>query len=139
MMEGTVNWMAVLVAVVANMALGFSWYSPAMFANEWIKLMGWDIKKMKKPSSDEMTKSMIGGVVSSGLMAYVLSHFADYVGANTWMLGLQLGFWVWLGFIATVNIGIVLWERKPCKLFLINTGYWLVSLLMMGAIIGGWQ
>lgn len=139
MMEGTVNWVAVLVAVAANMALGFSWYSIPMFGKEWIALMGWDVKKVKKPTSDEMTKNMIGGVVSAGLMAFVMSRFADSVGANTWLFGMQLGFWVWLGFIATVAVGGVLWERRPWKLYFINAGYWLASMLMMGAIIGGWQ
>ncbi len=137
--ESTVNWLAILVAVVANMALGFSWHSMSMFGKEWIALMGWDIKKIKKPTNEEMTKSIGGQVISAGIMAWMLSVFAQHTASTTWILGMQLGFLVWLGFIATVNIGIVLWERKPCKLFAINTGYWLVSMLIMGAIIGGWQ
>jgi hypothetical protein len=137
--EVSVNYWAVLAAMVANMALGFAWYSQAMFGKDWIALMGWDPKKMKKPTSEEMTKSVVGGLIAAGVMAYVLSHFADYAGAATWLGGMQLGFWVWLGFVATVTVGGVLWERKPWKLYFINSGYWLVALLVMGAIIGGWQ
>ncbi len=137
--ESTVNWWAILVAIIANSILGMAWYSPSMFGNEWIKLMGWDIKKMKKPGSKDMMKSMFGGILTAGVMAYMLNAFAKHTGAYTWVFGMQLGFYVWLGFIATVTIGGVLWEKRPWKLFFINNGYWLISMLMIGAIIGGWQ
>ena len=139
MAEATVNFLAVLAAIIVNMALGFLWYSKPMFGNDFIALLGWNVKKMNKPTSGEMAKSIGGGALATGIMAFVMSLFAEYIGANTWLFGMQLGFQLWLGFVATVLVGSVLWERKPWKLFFINSGYWFVALLIMGAIIGGWQ
>jgi hypothetical protein len=53
--------------------------------------------------------------------------------------GLQSGFWIWLGFIATSQINSVIWDGRPVKLYLINVGYYLVSYLAMGSILAVWQ
>ena len=37
-----VNLWAVLVSALATMVVGFVWYSPVLFANSWMKLMGYD-------------------------------------------------------------------------------------------------
>ena len=36
------NVWAVLVCALATMVIGFVWYSPLLFANPWMKLMGYD-------------------------------------------------------------------------------------------------
>ena len=38
-----VNWIAIVVCVVAAMALGFVWYGP-LFGKLWLELMGWGNK-----------------------------------------------------------------------------------------------
>lgn len=35
-----VNYLAVLIATVATMALGFLWYSPVLLGNAWVKQRG---------------------------------------------------------------------------------------------------
>ena len=73
------------------------------------------------------------------VMAYVLAHFVVYTKSTTVATGLQCGFWTWLGFVAT-SIGTnYLFERRPLRLFLVNSGYNLVSLLGMGAVLAVWQ
>jgi len=71
-------------------------------------------------------------------MSYVLAHFVDYAEAATAMDGIILGFWVWIGFLATTQIGSVLWEGKPVKLYLINTLHYLVALAVMATILAVW-
>jgi hypothetical protein len=139
MAEMMVNYWAVLAAAAVQMAIGFAWYSKALFADRWIALMGWNVKKMKKPSSGEMGRSVLGGFLGALLMSYVLALVASYWGANTWLLGLHVGLLLWAGFIVTVLIGSVLWERKPAALFFLNVSYWLAVLAASGMIIGGWQ
>jgi hypothetical protein len=53
--------------------------------------------------------------------------------------GLMCGFWNWLGFIAPVTLGTVLWEGKPWKLWALTNGYYLFSLLIMGVILAFWK
>ena len=53
-------------------------------------------------------------------------------------LGAVVGFMNWLGFLAFLQLGVVTYEKKPFSLFLINTGYQLVTLVVMGAILSRW-
>ena len=135
MVQPDINYLAVLVSAIAAMVIGALWYSPLLFGKKWMELMG------VKPdmNNPEMKKKAQRGYVimflAVLLMAYVLAHFVDYAGATDWMGGLQLGFWVWLGFNAPVMIGSVLWENKPFSLYLINTGYYLVSFVVMAVIL----
>jgi hypothetical protein len=52
--------------------------------------------------------------------------------------GLEAALWSWLGFVAPVSLGAVLWDGKPWKLWFINAGYFLATLLVMGLILGYW-
>lgn len=75
-------------------------------------------------------------------MAYVLAHSIIFAGSflhqGGVVAGLQAAFWSWLGFVAPVTLGSVLWDGKPWKLWGINAGYFLVTLLVMGLILGYW-
>lgn len=95
-----------------------------------------------KGKSDEMVKLYGITFVSSLLMAFVLSHalvFAGaYLGSSGVSAGIQTGFWNWLGFVAPVTVGSVLWEGKPWKLWVLNNSYYLVSLCAMGILLALW-
>lgn len=131
-----VNFVAVLAAAIASMVIGFLWYGP-LFGKQWISLMGWG--KMTKAQMDKMKKSAGKGYavmfITALVMAYVLAHIVSYAGATTALEGAQAGFWVWLGFVATIALGSVLWEGKPIKLYYLNAAYHLVNLAVMGAIL----
>ncbi len=134
-----INYWAVLASAVAANVIGGLWYSPVLFGKAWMKLSGLDGKKLeelKKKSSPGKVYALM--FVGSLVMAYVLSHFIDYTQATTVFEGAQAGFWVWIGFVATVQLGSMLWEGKPAKLYFLNTGYQLVSLLTMGIILAVW-
>ena len=53
-------------------------------------------------------------------------------------IGLLVGFHVWLGFVATLQLGSAQFTTKSMKLFGINTGYQLVCYLAMAAILTVW-
>lgn len=134
-----INYLAVLVAALASIVLGSLWYSPVLFGKEWMKLSKItekDVAAAKKKGG--MWKYYLGAFVASLVTAYILAHFVDYAGATTIIGGLQLGFWVWLGFIVTTLLSSVLWEGKPVKLYLISIGYYLVLFLLMGALLAAW-
>ena len=132
----SINFLAVLVAAIAAIVLGFLWYGP-LFGKTWIKLMGMDKKKMDKNMKKKMTKSYVILVITTLVTSYVLAHFVKYLG-TTVSDALQTAFWIWLGFVATIQIGIVLWEGKPWKLYLINASHQLVNLAVMATILALW-
>lgn len=140
-MNIAVNFLAVIVAAVASMGLGFAWYSASLFGKKWMKLMGYSsehLKEEQKKMGPLYGLSFLGALV----MAYVLTHVVrmsevvfDYTPLST---GLSSGFWMWLGFVAPVQMTDAIFGSKKWELFLINTGYQLVSLLVMGAIVASW-
>lgn len=133
-----VNLVAVLISGVAMMVLGFLWYGP-LFGKIWMKAMGYtekDAEKMKKEGG--MGKIYGVALISAFVMAYVLAVFIGLLGANTAAAGAQVGFWAWLGFIATKSLTDVLFEGKNWTAYYLSIGYQLVSLLVMGAILATW-
>lgn len=133
----SVNYLAVLVAAVAAMVVGGAWYSPLLFGKQWMKLRGLDPASMRGMSFP--VGLMVQEFIATLLMAFVISQFAAWVGAAGLVAGLVLGFWLWIGFCATVLYGGVLWEKYPLGLFVINAGLRFVNILLMAAIIASWQ
>lgn len=134
-MDIPINFWAVLAAGVASFIVGSAWYSPVLFGKIWIQLMGRTEEDIKKSSP---VRAMTINFILTLITAYVLAHFAQYAEAATVVDGLTLGFWVWLGFVATIGYNTVIFEGKSNRLFAINTGYQLLSLLVMAAILSVW-
>lgn len=129
------NILAIVLASIISMGLGFLWYSPMLFGNQWIKLMGYTKESMEK-AKKEMGKAYAISFVGALVMAYVLSKF---VTGSVLMDGILTGFWMWLGFVAPVQMTEVLFGGKKWNLYYINTGYQLASLLAMSAVLAVWR
>lgn len=146
-----INYIAVFGAAVASMALGALWYGP-LFGKPWVALMGWTPEEIETAKA-RGKRSYVLAALGSLIMAYVLAH--SLVFASSYLMldtsyvngsrtsaainaGLMVGFWNWLGFIAPVTLGTVLWEGKSRKLWLLNNAYHLLSLLVMGVILALW-
>lgn len=134
MAEVTINFVAVLIATIANMVIGMLWYGP-LFGKQWLELMRIDPKKQMEKMKSKIPLSMLGAFIAALVMSYILSYSVDYAEAKSAIDGAVHSFWVWLGFIATVTLGSVLWEGKPVKLYLLNAAYHLVTLVVMGVIL----
>ena len=78
-----INPIAIVVAAVSAMVVGFVWYNPKVFGNAWMTAAG-------------ITEAQIKGTNA-------------------------------------------LFERKGAMYILINAGYWIVTLGIMGGIVCGWR
>ena len=134
------NLLAVLVAAISTMVVGFLWYSPLLFAKPWMKEMGYDPND--KAKTEEMKKSAGraygGSFVASLVSAFILALFLHEMRVVSLNIGLLVAFHVWLGFVATVQFTSALFTKQSMKLFGINTGYQLVCYLAMAAILTVW-
>lgn len=132
-----VNYFAVLLCAVSSMIIGSLWYGP-IFGREWMKLVGFTPQSMEK-AKKSMTQTYILMFISSLVMAWFLFHFIWYAapGSYTLFISIKVAVYAWIGFIATVSFTKYLFspEKKSAKLLYIETGYHLVSLIAMGAII----
>jgi len=135
-----INFLAVFVAAIASMVLGFLWYSPMLFARPWTRLMGIDPDDKVKLAEMQKGAGKLYGIsfVASLVSAIVLAKIIAISTVITIPYGMKIGFAVWLGFVATVQLTGALFAKQPTKLFLINTGYQLVCYLAMGAILAKW-
>jgi len=135
-----INFWAVLVCAIASMAIGFLWYSPVLFANPWMRLMGIDPNDKAKIAEMQKGAGRLYGLsfVASIASALVLAKIIDITSVDTIAYGMKIGFAVWLGFVTTVQLTGALFGKQPTKLYLINTGYQLVCYLAMGAILAKW-
>jgi len=135
-----VNYAAVFGTAVLSMILGYLWYGP-LFGKAWMKEMGLTKEKMESDKKD-MGKSYGLMFVGSLIMAYVLAHAlvftSTYMQVSGSSAGVSVGFWNWLGFVAPVTFGSVLWEKKSMKLWALNNGYYLVTLMAMGVVLASY-
>lgn len=157
------NIIAIIVAALVPMVLGFIWYNPKFLGTAWMKESGVTEEKMK-----ESNMGVIFGI--SLVLAFLLSFFLQtlvihQMGAFSLMGGdptqalpsyeafmndygnvhRSFGHGALHGAIAGVFIIFPimatngLFERKSWKLTFINVGYWTVALAIMGGILCGWQ
>jgi hypothetical protein len=131
----SMNHWAVLVSALILWLLGAVWYSPALFAKPWMAALGIRPDGEKKGLALGMVSSFIGDLI----LSFVLLHFILWANAATWATGAFIGFISWLGFIAAPAFPQGIYERRPFKLFAINTGYWLVGLLITGGLLAVWR
>jgi hypothetical protein len=128
------NWLAIIVAAVSAFVLGSLWYSPLMFLDRWMKETG-----LTKDSTKNTNMGKLFGLAF--LLSFIASFFlAMFIGANAGAaFGALAGFMAGLGWVFTFMGIIYLFESRTFAHFLINAMYSIVSLTIMGFIIGVWQ
>lgn len=127
------NWIAIVVAVVVNIALGFLWFSPVLFLKPWQAL-----RPDKTPPSGTASPllyviTMAGTFVS----AVTLDWIMELANARSLAGGLIIGLYAGLGLVAPAILSDNLYNERPFKLYLIVAGFPVLGLAVMGAIIGG--
>lgn len=125
------NVLVLLAAAITRTVIGAIWYSPMLFGPAWLALVGCSPEDMKRRMPKALGIDILGNLV----MAFVLVHATHYAGAATAAQGAAVGFFNWLGFVAIATLFSVAFEGRPFKLFAINNGFQLVSLLVMGVIV----
>lgn len=127
------NYLAILVAAIANMVIGFLWYGP-IFGKKWMALSGMTEEQMKSVNPGPL---YVQSFVMTLLTYFVLARFV--AGAVTPIEGIKVAFLIWLGFVMTVQFTASLFSTKPRALFYLDTGYQLTTYIVAGAILGAWK
>lgn len=130
--------LSILVAAVAAWLIGALWYSPQLFAKAWARAHGYTPEKLAAMRATA-GRAYAGSFVAFVLMASVLNLFLNHLGADSLHEGAAWGFHAWLGFALPIGLIANLYSDKPLATFLIDTGYQLVYLTGMGAVLGAWH
>lgn len=134
---GVDYWAIFIAAIVGNFA-GAIWYW--LFANKWMAANN---------VTPEMIKGSDGGIGS--LLPYAVAFVAQLVlaatlagiighlgkGYVTFRNGLISGAMCWFGFVLTTMLVNHTFAMRKRAALLIDAGYWLVVLVLMGGVIGG--
>lgn len=134
--DPSINFFPVIAAAVINMALGILWYSPVVFGKIWIKAMG---KTAEESGNQANPLIYVINTISSLIFAYILAHIMKFASIDNFESGVIIGFWVWLGFVATTVIPGYLYERRPKLLYFIFIFYQLFSICSMGGLLAVWK
>lgn len=126
------NHLAVLLAAIIQWFIGIVWYSPALFGPAWHPAVD-DRPGAKKTNGIAGT---IASEIGNLIVSFMVLYFLWLTGVAGLKHGAFIGFFLWLGFVATPPFAQYVHERRPFKLYVINTGYWLVALMISGALLG---
>ena len=130
------NYLAIVVAAIVNMVVGALWYSPLLFAKQW---MAWNAM-----SPEEMKNVNPGPLYAQSLVATLVTYFVlalliKGMNATTAGEGMNTAFMIWLGFVTTVQFTANLFSSKKIQAYFLDTGYQLATMLIAGAILSVWQ
>ena len=156
------NFLSIIVASFSTLLVGFVWYGP-LFGKIWMKENGFVEEELKQGNMLKIfgltllfsffiafmmqfmvihefgAFGMINGAEESALPSYK-AFMDDYAGKfRTFSHGALHGTMIGLLFVFPL-IGISgLFERKSWKYILIHSGYWIICLAIIGAIVCGWK
>lgn len=125
------NWLAIIVAALSTFLIGGIWYS--VFEKPWMEANNFtqeDLKKRNMP--------LVFGL--SFFFSLLMSlNLAMFIGKENIVFGTIAGFLTGFGWVAFAIAIISLFENRPLKYILINSGYMIVAFTLMGAILGAWK
>lgn len=131
----SLNNLAILVSAIILWVLGAIWYT-ALFSKPWMALVG---AKREPGKRDGMLLGMTASFLCDLVLSLILSLLIMWSKASGFKYGAVVGVLMWIGFIAATSLPQGIYEKRPFKLFAINSGYWLVGLFIVGGLLGSWR
>lgn len=133
-----INYLAVLVAGLVSFFLGAIWYMP-LFGKRWVKLHGYSEEQVNQMRARMKPAVFFGGMIASYLVAGLAMAFL-VVAVNLTQLhdGVILAVVVCL-VVAACAMTAHLASDRPIGLYAIDTGFYLVFLVVMGILLTLWR
>ena len=127
-----IHWLSVLVAAISSFLIGGIWYGP-IFGKGWMTEFGFTEEDLKKRSMPKVFGlSLFLALVAALVLEMFIGAEADLI------FGTIAGFFAGFGWVATMLGILYLFEMRSLKAYVINAGYCIVSLTIMGIILGAW-
>jgi hypothetical protein len=128
------NWLAVLLAFLSSMVIGFVWYMPAVLGRRWMAAIG---------KTEEDLKNISGGagiwvpmMAAAALTAVLLAVLISKLGLDNAVAGGWFALVLALVFRAGGHLIHNGFAGRPAAVTLIDSGHDLLAMTVAGAIIG---
>ena len=129
-----INWLAVLLAFIATMAIGFVWYLPAVLGTRWMEAIG---------KTEEDLKNTEGGagiwlpmLLAAALTAVLLAVPITGLALDTALAGAVFALVLAVVFRAGGHVIHNGFAGRPVAVTLIDSGHDVLAMTAAGAIIG---
>jgi hypothetical protein len=130
------NYLAIAVAAIACFLFEAGWYS--IFMQPWLDGIGRTHEWLMSTGVNPALQFAVA-LVAEAVIAASISCLTQLTGAQTWQRGIKVAAMLWLGFVLTTLSTEYIFEVRPWSLLGINTGFWLLGMMLMGAIVGAWK
>jgi len=130
------NYPAIVVAAIACFLFEAVWYS--MFFQPWLNGIGRTYEWLAH-SGANTTFQFAVALIAEAVIAASISCITQLTGQQTWQRGIKVAALLWLGFVLTTLSTEYVFEVRPWSLLGINGGFWLLGMILMGAIVGAWK
>ena len=158
------NWIAIFISALATLVVGFIWYHPKVFGTIWMKETGLTQEELAKGNMLKIfgltyifsvlivfvemsltihqtgAMSMVGGFakINEALPSFK-AFMNDYGTAfRTYKHGALHGFISGLFFAFPIIAINGLFERKSWKYIFIHSGFWMITLTIIGSLVCRW-
>jgi hypothetical protein len=130
------NYLAIVLAAVACFLLEAGWYS--IFMQPWLDGIGHTRAWLTSTGINPALQFAVA-LVAEAVMAAAISCLIQLTGPQTWQRGITVAAMLWFSFVLPVWSTEYVFELRSWSLLGINAGFWLLGMMLMGAIVGAWK
>jgi Protein of unknown function (DUF1761) len=141
----TVNFLAIGLAALIPMIIGFVYYHPKVAGKAWMEANGFTMESLGKGPQPILygvallLSLMLALFVGSNVTGPGQDTAPDGHSYHTFQHGLVHGIILTL-MVASPILGTMgIFEKKSMKWFIVNIGYWLITLSLMAGILSAWR
>lgn len=132
-----INHLAVFVCLILSFALGFLWYSPFLFADSWMAMVGLsqEMIEANPPSAGAWITNIIASIVPLYVLAWIFTKLDVRTGIKGAMIGLLIVF----AFDFLARMTSDMFAKAPYELVWITGGFDMAIMTISGFVLGSWR
>jgi hypothetical protein len=131
-----INWVAVLLAAVSSMVVGAIWYAKPVFGRRWMRLTGLTDEKLQGTAVLPLIITFVVSFFTAAVLAGSAALAQHFYEGSFFINAVLTAVILWIGFTAARMITHDLFERRNSSLTVLNLAHELVTVIVMGLVIG---
>jgi hypothetical protein len=131
------NYLAIAVAAIACFVFEAGWYT--IFMQPWLNGIGRTSEWLMSSAGYNPVLQYGTALLSAAVIAASISCIIQNTGEQTALRGIIVAAMLWFSFVLPVWCTEYVFEVRPWSLLGINAGFWLLGMMLMGAIVGAWK